>query len=321
MATWVEFATTRSRVERLRAGWQRRARQLRRSLDRLAPRLYLLLAALLLVVSKADLRLVHWLGGVVSDLYAPALSVLQQPVRLTRSIGEEVGALLALRSENARLRAELAELRHWREEAVRLEVENRALRRMLAMPVVPGTARQTVARVVGDSGGPFRHARLLDAGADRGITAGMPVMDEHGLVGRVLEAGRRSARILLLTDLNSRIPVVVAPSGDHAILEGDNSRRPRLGFLPLDPSLAPGDRVVTSGRDGLLPLGLPVGEIEEVSEHAVTVRPFADWDRLDYVVVLQYAPVRPPEKDEAFEASPAPAGTAPPGTDAGGPAP
>jgi hypothetical protein len=110
MATWVEFATTRSRTERLRAAWQRRMRLLRRALDRLAPRLYLFLAALLLVVSKADLRLVHWLAGVVSDVYAPALSVLQQPVRLTQRIGEEIGALLALRSENARLKAELAEL-------------------------------------------------------------------------------------------------------------------------------------------------------------------------------------------------------------------
>jgi rod shape-determining protein MreC len=179
-----------------------------------------------------------------------------------------------------------------------------------------------VARVVGDSGGPFRHARLLDAGADRGISAGMPVLDEYGLVGRVLAAGRRSARILLLTDLNSRIPVVVAPSGDHAILEGDNSRRPRLGFLPLDPSLAPGDRVITSGRDGLLPPGLPVGEIESVDDRGVTVRPFADFDRLDYVVVLQSTPVRPPEDGAAAFEPPllqrAPAGAV---TDGGGPVP
>lgn len=311
MASYVAFVTVRSRGERLRAAWRRRSRQLRRTLERLAPRLWLLLAAALLVVSKADLRLASWLADTVPDLYAPVMAVLHQPVRLARGVGQEVGDLLAVRSENLRLREEVRRLRAWRDEVVQLRVENRALRRMLAMPPPEGTERQTVARVIGDSGGPFRHARLLDAGTDRGVVEGMAVMEEFGMVGRVVQAGRHSARVLLLTDLNSRIPVIVAPSGDHAILEGDNSRYPRLAFLPVNPSIAPGDRVLTSGRDGLLPPGLPVGEVERIDEHGVRVRPFADWDRLDHVTVLQATPILPPERQPA-ELAQLPAAAAPP---------
>ena len=69
-------------------------------------------------------------------------------------------------------------------------------------------------------------ALLLDAGTEQGVAVGMPAMTPEGLVGRVVEVGRRSARVLLMTDFNSRIPVVVESSGDHAILEGDNSRLP-----------------------------------------------------------------------------------------------
>lgn len=297
MASQVAFLTAASRSERLRGLWQRHSRTLRRVLEQLAPRLWLLLAAMLLIVSKVDLLFAHWTAAVVSDLYAPVVAVLQQPVHALRNLGEEAGALLALREENARLRQRIRELHQWRDEAVRLAVENRALRQMLAMPSVPGTARQTVARVIGDGGGPFRHARLLDAGTDRGVAVGMAVMDEQGMVGRVVEAGRRSARVLLLTDLTSRIPVVVAPSGDQAILEGDGTGRPKLSFLPLAPAMAVGDRVMTSGRDGLLPPGLPIGQIERIDEQTITVRPFADWQRLDWVAVLQHTPVPAPESD------------------------
>ncbi|GBD45117.1 Cell shape-determining protein MreC [bacterium HR40] len=298
MASHAAFPSAPSRMQRLRQLSQRHLRQLRRTLAHLAPRLWLLCAVALLVVSKADLRFVNWLSATASDLYVPAAGLLYQPVDWLRRLGEEAAELLVLREENARLRARIGELERLRDEALRLEVENRVLRRMLAMPSPPATVRQTTARVIGDSGGPFRHARLLDAGSERGVAVGMAVVDEHGMVGRVVAVGRRSARILLLTDLNSRIPVLVAPSGDPAILEGDNTAHPKLAFLPLDPAMAVGDRVMTSGHDGLLPPGLPVGEIEAIEEGRVTVRPYADWQRLDWVTVLQYAPVVPPEQEE-----------------------
>jgi rod shape-determining protein MreC len=167
--------------------------------------------------------------------------------------------------------------------------------------------------VVADTGGPFVHTVIVDAGAMRGVSKGMAAVNERGLVGRVTGVGARSARVLLLTDFNSRIPVMVEPSRDHAILAGDNTHEPGLIFLPLNPSLAVGDRVVTSGRGGVLPPGLPIGVVGAIDEDKIAVTPFVDWDRLEYVRLLQYPAVTGPEaaaepRDEA-PAPPAPAGT------------
>ena len=171
---------------------------------------------------------------------------------------------------------------------------------------------------------------IVNAGADQGVAKGMAAVNERGLVGRVIEVGRRSARILLLTDFNSRVPVMVEPSRDQAILAGDNSREPGLMFLPLNPRLSVGDRVVTSGRGGVLPPGLAIGVVSAIGEHKVAVTPLVDWDRLAYLRLLEYARVLPPEKleelqQEIFGPPPPPGptvGALPPAPGAGhGPAP
>jgi rod shape-determining protein MreC len=157
------------------------------------------------------------------------------------------------------------------------------------MPPAERALAATSARVVADSGGVFVHTLLVDAGAEQGVRDGMAAVNAQGLVGRVVDVGRRSARVLLVTDLNSRIPVVLERSGDQAILEGDNSPEPVLRFLPMNPGLAVGDRVLTSGRGGLLPPGLLIGQISRIGGRGVAVRPFVDWSRLDYLSLLRDA--------------------------------
>jgi rod shape-determining protein MreC len=104
----------------------------------------------------------------------------------------------------------------------------------------------------------------------------------------VVEAGRRASRILLLTDLNSRVPVVVESSRYRAILEGDNSDALRLGFLPDTGEVRVGDRIVTSGHGGLFPAGLPVGIVTELAGDAAVVTPHVRLDRVEYVQVLLF---------------------------------
>ena len=96
---------------------------------------------------------------------------------------------------------------------------------------------------------------ILNAGAREGVRKGSPVVTGDGLVGRIAGVGYRSARVLLITDLNSRIPVLVEPTGMRAILAGDNSDRPRLIRLPPGATVSPGERVSTSGRAGAFPAG------------------------------------------------------------------
>lgn len=253
------------------------------------------LALALILLTKADIKLLSYLSERTADAVAWIAALPAGPLALVRRATDAAGSLLALEEENARLREENRRLVHWQNEAIRLAVQNAALREALKMPAVPGTRRRTTARIVADPGGPFVQTRLIDAGRDRGIEKGMAVVDAYGMVGRIVEVGERSARVLLITDFNSRIPVLVERSRDQAILEGRNGPLAELRFLPMSPSFAVGDRVLTSGRGGVLPPGLPVGEIVHVEERRVLVRPLVDWDRLDHVAVLESDPVPAPD--------------------------
>ena len=244
-------------------------------------------AVTLMILGKADSPVVERLRVTITDAAMPVLVVLAHPVASVNAVVDSINDLVYLRSENARLRAENERLRGWHDAARRLEQENIAFRDLLGFVADPQPAFIT-ARVIGDSGGAFVRSQLLNAGAADGMRNGQAVVNGDGLVGRVVSTGERSSRVLLLTDLNSRIPVAAESSRMRAILAGDNSDRPRLDFLPVDASLEPGDRIVTSGRGGMLPPGLPVGVVASVEDGLVLVEPFIDWDRLEYVRALDY---------------------------------
>jgi hypothetical protein len=94
--------------------------------------------------------------------------------------------------------------------------------------------------------------------------------------------------VLLLTDLNSRVPVVVEDTRHRGVLAGDNSQQPSLLYLPPDAVVEAGQRIVTSGHGGVFPSGLPVGRISTVGENGVRVEPFVDWDRMEYLRLVNY---------------------------------
>jgi rod shape-determining protein MreC len=144
------------------------------------------------------------------------------------------------------------------------------------------------ARIVADSGNAYVRSMLVMAGAKHNVVKGNPVLAAEGLVGRVIEAGDRAARVLLLTDMNSRIPVMVEGQGWRGILAGTNGELPLLEHLPPEAlkDIGPGMRVVTSGHGGLFPFGLPVGEVAKGEDGKWGVRPYAAVDRLVFVRII-----------------------------------
>jgi len=241
----------------------------------------------LMILGKAESRFVETLRVTVTDVTAPVLEVLSHPAAAMASAVEEFRELVHLRSENSRLREENLRLRQWHAVAQKLQQENVAYKSLLNIVDDPRPAFIT-ARVIGDAGGAYVRTVLLNAGTGEGVRVGQAVTNADGLVGRVVEAGNRSARILLLTDLNSRVPVVIESTRVPAILAGDNSDNPRLSYLPRNASVSPGQRVVTSGHGGMLPPGLPVGEVVEMADGVIRVRPFVDWHSLEYMRVLDF---------------------------------
>jgi rod shape-determining protein MreC len=286
--------------------------------DRFAFGILVVVSIALLVVGRADVAVLEHLGIRIGDAMTPVLGAMMQPLAATRRLAGGVGELLALREENARLRVQNQRLLDWQSAARQLSLENAALRQVLNYRADPERPTAVTGRVVADAGGPFVHTVLINVGAEDRVARGMAAVNERGLLGRVIEVGRRSARVLLLTDFNSRIPVMVEPSRDQAILAGNNSRQPTLVFLPRNPRLAVGNYVVTSGRGGVLPPGVAVGTIAAIDEDGVTVEPLVDFARLEYLRLLEYARVLPPEQLEEWQREmygpPLPPGFEPPPT-------
>jgi rod shape-determining protein MreC len=275
-------------------GVERVASPLRGMVQRFAFVLLIGAALTLLVLSKTGNLGIERMRSAIFEVATPVLEVLSQPAVAVNQAVDEVRELIFLRDENIRLREENERLRQWHTVAQNLEQENAVFRSQVSARNEPQSYFVS-ARVIGDAGGPFIRTALINAGVKDGLVTGLAAVTSRGLAGRVIEAGKRASRILLLTDLNSRVPVVIEGSRYRAVLEGDNSDTMHLNFLAAAAKLSPGDRVVTSGHGGVFPPGLPVGVVSSGKSGTLRVQPFVDYDRLEFVRVIRYAFPQPDE--------------------------
>jgi len=249
------------------------------------PAVLILLAATLMILHRADSLPTERLRTAMMDTAAPVLSAVSAPVSAAIDRIDSVTTLRDLKAENIRLEEENAKLRDWYESALKLQAENQSFRELLNVKADPSLTFVT-ARVIADVGGSFVKSVLLPVGAADKVQKGNAVMSGHGLVGRVTEVGQTSSRVLLVTDLNSRIPVIVQNTRIKAILAGKNQDLMKLERLPPDSGMTIGTRVVTSGDGGQLPADLPIGTIVSVNADGVWVKPLSDIDRLTHVQVV-----------------------------------
>jgi rod shape-determining protein MreC len=250
----------------------------------------------LLLVGKADTVLADRVRTALGDALAPIYVVLSEPLGQIRAAVTGFADLWDMRAENAQLREENTRLRQWQATALTLDTENRRLKAELRWVPDPSVNFVT-ARVVADAGGVYARAVLLAVGPNHFIRRGEIALDQSGLVGRVTEVGARTARVLLITDLNSRIPVILEPSGGHAIMTGTNGPRPRLLYWSDGAPPREGDRVVTSPEADAFPANLPIGTVRFSAANVPEVQPTAQLDRLEVVRVFDYGlnGVSPPE--------------------------
>jgi rod shape-determining protein MreC len=270
-----------------RSGTALRLAQPLRSLAQRSAFLLLLAGAVgLMLWGKTDPQIFERARTAVTDATAPIMDVISRPMTSAEALVQEGRELMQIRAENERLRLENARLQQWQAVARKLEHENAQLRDLLNFRRTDAR-RYITGRVIG-FGGSFVRALLLNTGAEEGVRKGQAAVSGNGLLGRVAEVGERSARVLLITDLNSRIPVVIEETRVRAILAGDNTAEPRLIYLSANSDLAVGQRVVTSGHGGAFPPGVPVGKVAAVGESGVRVMPFTDPDRLEFVQLMDF---------------------------------
>lgn len=222
----------------------------------------------------------------VTDAVLPVAAIVHAPLNAVHHVSQTISEWRALHDTNANLQRENAELHNWRQEAQRLIIENARLRALLKTTATPA-AQALTARVITASGGSFEHSLLAQAGIDDGIEVGSVVMGAHGVVGRVTEVGNKAARVLLINDENSRIPVQLESSGERAIATGSGKGDLMLNYLNDDVTPTAGERVITSGHGGIFPAGLPVGEIV-ADGNGWRVKPIEPLTAQDFVRIIDY---------------------------------
>ena len=239
----------------------------------------------LMFIGKADLVAMRDLRMRSNDFLAPVIDFVSAPIRGVETMAEGIRTVASLRAENVRLQAENDLLQRWRRRAEILESENQQLRSVTG--TVSDEIRSLItARAVTAPGGSFAHTILIAIGNESGIAAGDPVITSNGLVGIVYEVGRAYARVLMISDINARIPVMLASSSWPGLTIGRNDEYLELAFLPAEARPEVGELVLTSGHGGILPAGLAVGRVDRVDGDDIRVRPAVEFRNLGYVSVL-----------------------------------
>jgi rod shape-determining protein MreC len=260
---------------------------MRAAAQRFALPLLVIASTAMIVLGKADIVLVERARTGLNDALAPVLEAVAEPLNAVASVVRGVQNHFIVYDENQKLREENARLLQWQEVARRLETENAELRNMLHF-TPQGVRGFITGRVIANSGGAFLRNVLIDVGEREGVDRGQAALGGDGVAGRVTEVGSRASRVLLLTDLNSRIPVLLEDTRERAVLAGDNTSRPRLLYLPEKSAVQVGDRLVTAGSGGIFPPGLPVGVVSSMEEGLVRIEPYAELSRLEYVRIVDF---------------------------------
>ena len=253
----------------------------------------------LIVFQRGDARDPSGIQIAAQETIAPLAQFIAVPIRSAEDVSASLGERASAVEDNLALREEIAMLRE--RQAKYDNLAHKVARYEAILGVDTDTAiplKKIAARAIGEKDGPFVRSLLLNVGKGDGVMTGNPVLSTQGLVGHVINVGPRSARVLRLTDLNSRIAVASARSGATAILAGDNQDQPMLAFISQPENWRLGDRVISSGDDGSLPRGLEVGVVVYDEAGGLRVDLSSGDEALDWVWVSPYRRVEAPGDSE-----------------------
>ena len=240
-----------------------------------------------MLLGKFDITMVETVRTEVTEAVAPVLLAFSRPSASISSYVQNIQDLINTRSENNRLIQENTRLLQWQTVARKLLSDNVALRQQLNV-VKDNSEKYITARVIAGSGGLLSNMLILNAGKKNGVIKGQTVIGTRGVIGRISQVSNSSSRVMLLTDINSRVPVLVEGDRTRAVMTGKNKNFASLIHLPQGAKVEPSDRIVTSGHGGAFPSGLPIGIIATVSDEGIEVQLFSDFSRLEYVRIVDF---------------------------------
>lgn len=239
----------------------------------------------LMLVGKTDISVMNSVRSVMTGLAVPVADVISVPFRAVYAMMDSMSSVANLREENMRLKNDIERLKQWRRQAEILQNENRQLRSVSGV-IIPDSTSPVSARVIAVNSDSFAHSVIVNVGRNAGVQKGNAVTTTDGLVGIIIDVGPKHSQVLLVTDINAMIPVILSSSSWPATTAGTNNKLMQLRFLPAEATIAANELVQTSGHGGVLPPGIPVGRVERVTTNRISVKPVVDLQRLGFVTIL-----------------------------------
>lgn len=246
------------------------------------------IALLLILVHKIDLGLMSGVSKGILFITAPLIRIATLPSEGVSYAYKKSSEILNVYEENERLKKENEKLFLLKDQMKALSAENTILKKLLHHYDTP-QARTATARVIGETGNAFANSLIIYLGKNHSeIKSGYAVACSSGLIGRIDTISGSYARVTLITDINSKIPVISQKSRDRGILVGTNTRELKLIFPPLMAELHKGDILVTSGIGGGLPPDIPVARIIKTGPDEITAVPLFSPSKTEVVKIIIY---------------------------------
>lgn len=244
-------------------------------------------ALVFMMLSKADTLILNKITNSVVQSFSPVVRVMQFPAEVLYAVYDKIRDITLVYSENKHLKAENADLLMLKNQVRTLKAENKLLGQMLNY-TPPPEASYITAKIVAEEGDGFSHSLIAYTDNASQVRKGQVVLGAESVVGRVESVSGSYIRVLLFTDINSRVPVVIERNRIRGILSGDNTTVPKLLFTAAGSDIKDGDMVVTSGVAGVFPTGLPIGVVSKITKDAISVETISDIERLEYVKIVDY---------------------------------
>jgi len=239
------------------------------------------LSILLIFIETIDTKPLNYLRSFIKDTIYRGSLVISAPSKSFSNFSGNIKEHMNLYSNYIELKKENNELRNDITKSEFLELENNQLRKLIEEQVA-SPSNLVSARVMLDKTSPYLNSFIINTGSNKNVKNGMAVLDGKNFIGRIVDVNFFSSRVLLVSDLNSRIPVIVEPSAYHAILNGRGKNEPTLEYLPENHNVKDGDKVYTSGKEGIFPSGIPIGEVK-LNKDLIQVLLFSDLSQITFI--------------------------------------
>jgi len=246
-----------------------------------------ILTFILILFNKTDYFLINKIKDVGIDIINPVTRIISSPITIITNVGQRISKMQNLESKNLKLKEEIIRLKKWQTLAIKNSRENRVFKRLLNSTSSNVEIVKT-ASVINQSKGIYNKIVTINAGLNFKLQRDLAVINEKGLVGKIIFTSKKNSQILLINDQTSSVPVKTLSDKSYSILSGSSDGKYLISSFVKDSTLPNiGELLVTSGNAKIFPRDILVAKVVKVNDDHYIAIPYVDFNNLSYVQIIK----------------------------------